>query len=300
MAKVQHNTPNEKRLKRLYGGEGNALMRDRGIDAQTVFDPKDVDKWLKAGVDKTDLQGFDTTDAREPSLRQLGGQLKKGSGLGYVESEPERFVQHGMESFKQLSRFKDEIIGYNSFKKAVEKAWSSHSQGDKGLHHLFKEMTEGDFVALYETSEVQSWVRQAPPDKQKVSQELRGQVITHIMKRYNIERGRATTKYDSLSLVAQDKLLTRFRLRTERQAKRMAQPSRPEGILTTNVSRRGKVHVRTLPQKWTPIQVTFMRNNSQLPPKQLHELYSHVFRTSPRTYTSIRFKRQRLARAQTY
>lgn len=300
MAKVQHNTPNEKRLKRLYGGEGNALMRDRGIDAQTVFDPKDVDKWLKAGVNKTDLKGFDTTDAREPSMRQLGGQLKKGTGLGYVESEPDRFVESGMESFKALSRYKDEITGYDSFKKIVEKAWRSHSTGDKGLHHLFKEMTEGDFVALYETSVVQSWVRQAPRRDERIPQEVQNSIISGLMKRYNIERGRATTKFNELSPPAQQKLIDRFRLRSERDARRRMFVGIPENAQKQTVAYRGRTYVRSKPTKWSPLQETFIRNNSGLPLKDLTDLYRHVFTTSPRTYNSIKFKRQRLARAQIY
>jgi hypothetical protein len=289
---VEHNSDLDA-FGKIFYPEGTNLTRDRNIQAEQVFQPKDVDKWLSEGMNRSDLQDFDTTNAREPSEREIKSKLRSQMGLGYVESEPERFVHPGHETRKLLEAEKGAISDYNTFKEVVKKAWGN----DRSLRDLVKAMNEADYEALFNTRAVQGWVEQNTSDV----------AISGLMQRFNIERGKATTVYGKMTVENRRKVLSSLIQGTNISLKDTSgsaphpapmpiAPPQPIASMSalTQKSRWGTTYTRAKPQKWSDIQIEFVRNNKALPSKAIQGLYNQTF-SQHRSLIAIRNKRRRMA-----
>lgn len=282
MAKVEHNSEVEAVIKQNWYPEGSALMRDRQVTAETVFKPSQVDKWLEAGVNRTDLEGFDTRAAREPSQKKIASTLYKRYGVGYVESDPERFMHPNHVTRRLLEDEKGRIADLKSFREAVQTAWDK----DKSLKNLLKNMTDGDYEALFNTRDVQQWVN-------RNSSEF---IIQGLMQKLNIERGRAEAAYMRLNDEGRQKVMRRLvsggSIRfTRQQAEPEPTPRATGGI--SQRSRGGREYTRSKPAKWTDLQLEFLRSNRGMPRKAIYPLYNATFRDR-RSPGSINTKMKRM------
>jgi len=275
--KVIHNTERERKAMQ-YLPEGHNLDVDRSYTAQTVV--TDINEW-KNKTNRVDLRGFDTKDAKEPSPRKLIKKL----GIGYVESESDRFMRDNQESKRLLERYKTRIVDFQTFKKAVKEAWSK----DMSLRNLLEEMKEKDYEALFNTGEMQSWIKE--------NVEVTG--IQLLMRRMNVGEGRATRVWSKLPQSSKLKILKQGRLKPiGKRSKDVL--STTKGIqreaqrLIEQRARGGSLYSRTRPQRWSELQSRYIINNENLPLTRLLERYNQLFPQSRRTISSLRNKRYRL------
>ena len=283
---VEQNSDRDLTLKKVYFPTGADLQRDRQVRANQVFKPDQVKQWLKTGVNKSDLDGFDTPDAREPSQRQVTSRLHRQGIVNYVESEPERFLHPRHETRKLLDGVKNEMTDYESFKRAVNKAWGS----DKSLSHLVKNMTEADYKALFETDTIKKWVESNGSDF----------IITGIMQRFNVERERATAIYGKMPEQSRQRFASSLLRGNRVTLRHAAEPSTEGRALPPTLAqgirqRRGNTeYTRSKMAKWSMLQVQFLQNNKQLPRKSLYNLYNATF-PEKRTQGSINNKVKRIS-----
>jgi hypothetical protein len=237
-------------------------------------------------MNRSDLKDFDTTNAREPSEREIKSELRRTMGVGYVESEPERFMHPNHETRKLLEEHKAEIGDYASFKEVLNRVWGK----DHSLKDLVKSMTEADYEALFNTSTVKEWV-----DGNTAEITIQG-----LMQRFNIERKKAETVYEKLNVDNRRKILTSLmrgrKITIRPEATQTPAPTTPrfQPPTVTQRSRWGTSYSRAKPLKWQGIQTEFIRNNQALPAKALHALYNQTF-SQPRSIIAVRNKRRRMA-----
>lgn len=264
--------------------KGSSLATDRKIQAQTVFKPNQVDQWLKKGINRSDLQGYDTPDAREPSFKAIRSALHSSQTLGYVESEPDRFMHDRQQTRRLLEGVKDKVVDYRSFKIAVDEAWSK----DKSLKFLVKNMLESDYEALFKTPKVQQWL------KSNTSTAL----IAGLMRRFSVDRDRAQAIYERMNEDSRNKLLAAFMhsrpLRVAPRIEPEPMPRTPSVPLITQRSRSGRSYSRSKPIKWSDMELEFLHNNRQMPLRTLTDLHNNTFSTR-RTLSSIKSRRLRLS-----
>lgn len=288
---VEHNTElddlGKEYLPEGYGGAHkgvDALAIDRGRQAKTVYrDPK---KWLKKGTNMSDLKGFDTTDAREPKTAQIVKELKgihgvTTSGEDALIEEPRRFLKYYDQYLSEND--KSRIVDFETFLEATEKVFRK----DRGLPPLWSNV-EGHFKGLQEvfnTPEIQDMVRKNAD----------GWVIEWIMKRKNVERGRAEGAYNRLSPETKDKLISQFYKKFRggisqlpKTVPRHSEPTQDRVIYW----RGGKRIIAAKPVPWTKLQVDFVRNNRHKGSKWLAEYYAAIF-NKPRSRLAIQSKMYR-------
>lgn len=289
MATPDRGSEEYRHLQQLYPS-GSPLDQDRKHRAQTVFKPNQIDKWLAMGVNRSDLQGYDTPSAREPSKRKIMGTLARAGQVGYVESEPERFVHPTHRTYKLLSEHKDEITSYETFKAAVQKAWNK----DHSLPDLVDNMTEADYQALYKTGTIQKWLES----------NSKGVLVEGLQRRFNIERRRAEAIYERLTPDNRQKLMgslltgRRVQLRQrlpEAEPEPTPRTVAPAQAMLRQRSRGGHEYSRTKPVRWTELEVQFIRSNRQVALQALLALHNQTF-SHRRTLSSLRNKRQRIGR----
>lgn len=286
MVAIEENT-NVDDLGKGYIPEGARLSADRGKQAKTVYD--DPKKWLKHGVNRSDLKGFDTRRAPQKANRRINYE----SGDGYIEQEADRWLRPDQESFKLLNGVKNEIMDYDSFKKALHQAWD----GDNSLRELIsdKYVYEGDFKALFNHPTVQKWL----------NENIENTAIPLIMKLKNVEENKARSVFRGLSAKSRGKLLSRVlsgkKIKIRRRTKydiidgkvQMIKPGQQVKMIT-QVSRGGVSYKRSHPVRWTEMERNFVMNNQGHGLKYVTDIYFRIFSDSKRTKKSISNKFYRI------
>lgn len=272
---VEHNTELDEEGKK-YLPEGMPLSVDRLFDANKITD--DINEW-KDKTNRMDLRHFDTIDAQEPKPKDIvKGITGRTSGEQVLESEPDRLVSKGVAG-ERLAKYKEKIINFETFKKAIESAWAS----DPSLKNLWEEVKgskDDVFMSMYNENIIQKWLA----DNNKDS------MISYLMKRYNVEKGRAERLYTRLPVKRKKTLLN---LIISKQGKvkvvKKKVPKMPKTIRIRQVSRGGTTYLRSKPSRFTELQIDFLLRRQNRPLARIHEEYNSRF-PNYRTESSLRNK----------
>lgn len=279
---VEHNTELDEAGKK-YLPEGHALDVDRQYTANKVT--TDINEW-KDKTSKMDLKGFDTRDAKEPTVKEI---IKRTVGdIPYVQENPEKWLTKGYVSRRLLEQGKNEVHDFASFKEMVKRQWNS----DDSLKSLVENMDkfkDEEYRALFETDEVQSWLNN--------NMESRG--INIIMRKNNIEPHRAKKVWNKLSPMQRSKVLDsakgKFRFSQAKLDKvAVAKPEPKPQNVVTQVSKAGTSYTRQKPVRWSVMQIRMLRNNQNTPLPRLLEQYNSTFPSARRTISSLRNKLYRI------
>lgn len=253
--------------------EGLALATDRGKKAPVV----PLEEW-KGKHNRTDLQGYDTPDAKERSKISVIKDLKgiRGhttSGEDAMIEEPERFLKYYNQQLtkEELSK----IIDFQSFKEATRKVF----QKDPSLPTLWENIhgREAGLKEVFKTDAVQQWI----------NQNSESFVIDYIMAKKNVGRLKAQSSYNRLSLKQKNRLISKV-IRGVPIKIRARQERIPRIKLITQI-RDGKPYQRTKPVRWTDMQENFVRNNKSRGLKWVTDYYNNIF-PDARTKRSVQNK----------
>lgn len=282
---VRHNTAFDRMGKR-YLPEGHALDIDRAFTSETVV--TDINEW-KDRTNKVDLKNYDTKDAQEPSVKEV---LKKETGMTSGDEamieEPERFLNSGTRTRELIEGIKDKIVNFESFKKYMEEAF----RGDDSLRYLVGKGNRGGnpsddgFKAIFNTKEVQKWLKENTGDIG----------VRYLMKRYNIEHGRATNVWNRMNDNQRSNVLSRASGIRIVKSKITKEPVVRKQTIPKikQTSRRGTSYERAKPTRWTQNEIRFIASRRRMPLPRILEEYNSFFRNKPRTISSIRNKIYRL------
>lgn len=264
--------------------DGFRLEKDRSRNAKIVLDPNKPShykKW-KSAPNKTDLKGFDTKKQKEKSTRKI----LKSLNVGYIESDPERFVAEGYETRRLIDSVSKNIYDKESMIKAVTEVWKK----DSSLKSFWREqdwIKKSDWDALFKTNYIQNLVK-----KNTVIP-----LLKQIQKQYNVSQTKAEAIYNKLPQAKKDQLIKQqvsgIKIPSRKKMKK-ARPiydSLPKA--KRQKSRTGTYYVRTKPQKWSSMQETFLRNNIHQKVDDLLRTYNNTFSTK-RTKSSLSTKYYRL------
>jgi len=266
----------EERLKETYP-EGRALDLDRTFDAQTMLDPnkpEDVRRWAER-KNKVDLAGFDDRSGREPSKKDVLKRTIRGdSGDVVLQTEPERLVDGNSVAGKLIERMKDKIVDYDSFIKAVKKAWGE----DDSLSNMLDFVSyDSSFKEMFRNPIIQGYVRDNTTPT----------MINYIMKKFGVEPVRASRIVNKLPSNVRAKLF--YKARQTRLPKIRLPKSRPTRTQRTQ---------RTQRRRWSEEELRILRANRTLPPVRVAEIFNNVTGFN-RSYFSIRNKLYRIRRDDT-
>jgi len=264
--------------------DGFRLESDRSRNAKVILDPNnpsDYKKWKKA-PNKTDLKGFDTKKEKEKSTKQV----LKSLNVGYIESDPERFVAEGYETRRLIDSVANKIYDRDSMIKALTEVWKS----DTSLKSFWQDQEwigKRDWDALFKTTYIQNLVK-----KNTIVP-----LLKQIQKQFNVSEGKAQAIFNKLPQRKKDQLInqqiTGIKIPTRRKQPK-ARPifdSLPKA--KRQKSKKGNYYVRTKPQKWSSMQETFLRNNINQKVDDLVKIYNNTFSTK-RTKSSLQTKYYRI------
>lgn len=274
MVKVQHDSDLEREAKK-YLPEGMALSVDRFKDAEIIHD--DINKW-KNNTNRSDLRHFDTKDAREPKVKDIVKRLTgKTSGEQILQSEPDRLVGQGRAG-DLLNQYKKGIVNFESFKKAIELAWKK----DASLKNLWKEVKgskDDVFKEMFNTTVVQQWLKD----------NNYGDIVSSLMKKFNIGQKRAERLYARLPPKKQQSLLNRVIEGKKPRLVKAVAVKKPKIVKITQVSKAGTSYSRVKPQRWTTNELRFILSRRNRPVERVLEEYNSFFPEN-RTISSLRNK----------
>jgi len=273
---VQHNTPFDQKAKEVLP-EGTRLTTDRYFKAKDTT--TDFEEWKK-NPRRRDLQGFDTPDAKEPSIRQATEDLT-GMPTGYqaLMAEPERFIDPSYESGRLLEGEKDNIYDLQSFVAAVKRSWSN----DPSLPNLL-ESVSGDepFIKMFEQKKVQDWVAQ-------------NLGYSYLQKKLNIEPQRAKSVWNNLTIKQRMNVLKKankpIRIKTKKvktaTIKRIRQ-----------VSAKGIEYKRSKPKRFSEMEIEFIQSRKNQSYRSIISDYQKYFGRKGilRSESSLKNKIYRLKR----
>jgi len=262
------------------------LESDRGRNAKVVLNPdkpKEFKRW-KDATNKTDLKGFDTKKEKEKSIREINKSLH----LGYIESDPERFVREGHETRRLIDSVKDKIFDKESMIKAVSEVWKKESS----LKSFWKEqdwIKKRDWEALFNTSHLQSIIKQNSVLP----------LVKMIQKQYNINVNKAQAIYDKLPQRKKNQLIQKHILGIKKPKTKTIKVKKARPIFDSlpkakrQKSKAGTYYIRTKPQKWSAMQQKFLKNNQNQKVDDLVRIYNNTF-SAKRTKSSLYTKLYRL------
>ena len=194
--------------------------------------------------------------------------------------EPERFLKYYEQ---QLS--KDEmrkIVDFESFLKATKETFNR----DNSLPNLWDDVngkTKG-LMEIFNTRKVQDLI----------IKNSRTFIIDYIMKKKNIERGRAESVFSKLSPRKQSKLIKKFTKGSKIRISQQKTKSQINNMKMIQQTRGGKTYYRTKPTRWTQMQERFIKNNKQKGVRWVTEYYNRIFIDNKRTKSSIQNKYYRV------
>lgn len=278
MAKIEHNTRLDDIGKSILT-DPHALAVDRGKSAEVV---DSVDEWKKRGTNRSDLKGFDTK-IKPKTAEKATRRLLYDQGVGYVEQEPDRFLRGDQQSRKLLEQNKDKILDYETFKQVLKQSWGQDTSLNQLVNGTYAK--ESDFKALFEQGIVQQWLQQ----------NIENTAIPVLMRKLNIEEGRARMVWSKLPARKRGKLLTKINKGQKLKIKRKTViPALKEGrVKLIEYQRGGKTYNRSKPVKWTAMQEKFIVNNRSKGLKWVTQFYNRIF-DNPRTQGSISNKYYRM------
>jgi len=266
--------------------DGFKLEKDRSYNAKVVLDPDNpanFKRWKK-NTNKVDLRGFDTRKEKELSLRQV---LKKSS-LGYIESEPDRFVAEGYETRRLIDSIADKIYDKESMIKEITSVWKR----DNGLRSFWDSgewITKGDWEALFKTGYIQGIIKNNVVEP----------VLSAIRDKYKVSDFKARQVFEKLSEEKINLIYQATRRGKIKQIKIIKKKKTINPILASiprakrQMSKGGIFYQRTKPQIWSKMQEKFLINNSKQPILDLFKVYNSTFSVK-RTMGSLQNKIYRL------
>ncbi len=265
---------------------GVRLEQDRGRNAKIIHSPtkKGKQAWAK-NPNKSDLKGFDTKDRKQPSKKKIGNLL----GLGYIETDPDRFVADGYVTRQLIDSVSDEIIDLDSLKQAVTKAWKTDNSL-KSFWDKQNELKNADWEALLKTGHIQKIIKN----------NTMLPVIKAIQKKFNIDSLKAKQVYDKMPSHTKEKLLKQSVSKgtiSKPKPKIVAKKQQSMIDLIPKIkqqkSKKGNFYQRTKPQKWSKMQELFLSNYKTEKIETVFKMYNDSFSTK-RTKNSLQNKIYRL------
>jgi len=216
------------------------------------------------------------------------GYNSRGRAIGsdYVSQEPDRFVRQGQVTKKLIDNVKDKFVNFESFKLNVTQEWNK----DTSLQNLINSMTQKDWQSLYNTSEVQSMIKNNTEIKARI----------YLAKKLNVSEQKAGVLLGKMTKERYRKFLNNVNSTDRAYDLLMAKQTQPKtqaqtyNIMTLHqTARSGKKYERSKPQRWTDEQVTFLKNYNGFRAKDIEPLYNRFF-ANKRTTNSISTKVLRL------
>lgn len=279
----------QEKIKKKWFPESHALDTDRGILAKDVYSYKTVEQFNKWKKDpsRSDLRGFDTPDVKESSIREVLKKISgRASGEDVLLSEPERFTDLSTEAGRMLLKYKDHITNFDSFKKAVEMAWSKDGDSIKNLYDsITKGRLDSVLKPMFESSTIQGWLKH----------NRRGDMVNYIMKKYRVSQKRATRVFDKLTPRGKDRIL---KVINSKQPKinivKIKQAKKPRIVQIRQLSKSGTIYKRTKPSRWDKNQIKFIESNKYKSLDMLLKDYNNFFKKNNRTISSLRNKIYRM------
>jgi len=266
------------------------------VDRALVAKKKPLSEWKKDTA-RADWDSYDTP-SRRPLPTKRGGLKGKhhtsSSAEAAMMDEPERFVKQGQESRRLLEKIKDNFYDLDSFKKEARKALGDDKGGfDQFIADMDSKGSNRGYEALFNTPVVQQWLKE----------NTQGAAIGYLRNRFKISDTKAKSIYGKLSEKNRMKVIessfTGKRIRIKQMptvvVRGVTKPSIPVRPRIRQVSRTGTSYLRTKPQRFTELEIRFMRNNAQrMSLVRLLEAHRSTFLQTPRTILSLKNKVTRL------
>lgn len=196
--------------------------------------------------------------------------------------------------FVTQSGIKDKFYDFDSFKKAARKALADDRGGfDAFISDMDAKGGNRGWEALYNTTIVKGWLKE----------NTQGSAVAWLRNRFKISETKAKSVYNRLSEKNKTKVVEasltgkRVRIRpiptvTERGQRKPYIPARPR---VRQVSRTGTSYLRTKPQRFTDLELRFLRNNApRMSLVRLLEAHRGTFMQTPRTLLSLKNKVRRI------
>lgn len=244
--------------------EGTELDRDRQFRAEEVLDPnqeRNIRRW-RDNRDRVDLEGFDTPSAREPTIREVVRQIS-GAGIRYIADQavngkaPDKFIEDAYEAGRLIKQKQGKITDFQSMKKAIRDAWSD----DPGLSGLTHNLKEEDWLVMFNHPKMQQYM----------SNNIKPIIVDWVMRKFGVEPNKASRIADKLSNRVRGKLYQRIKANRVPRIQLAPVRKRP----TTRGS-------------WSEQEMNLLRNNTDLSPSAMVQLYNRAFRTKARSEQAIK------------
>jgi hypothetical protein len=257
------------KLKGLYP-EGRALEMDRRFEAEDTKEPPitedKIDFW-KRNKSSSDIRGFDTPEAREPTDRAIIKDIG-GGGKGLYIADHNTNANYAADKFIDPKRYKlgkliyeerKSIMDFNTMKQAIVRAWSRDGQVRDLVNYNMK---QEDWLSLWRHPIMQRYVEE----------NTHPILIRFIMQRYRVEPVKASRVANKLSVTQRNKLV--------------------RSILSGKAST--KAHKQKITSRtWTAEELSFFRANKSQPKDKIVSNYRGVF-DSERSDDTIQRKFQSL------
>lgn len=252
---------------------GQALAVDRSTTSKTVV--FDIGQW-KHKVNVRDFSGYDVK-RRENKTRDSLGELVDNP------KEAERISDYLLG--KKGSGKVYTITDFDSFKKAFKEEFSHEGYAGTRLWDTLSEQ-EDYLLKIYATSPLQT----------KVTIDGKGGRVTDLMSKFKIGRSTALAMY---SQIRQNEvnLVQKGMLPIDERSSVLPVALVPVAKLQTlsqKIKQGGITYQRSSPRRFTEPQERFLRQNKEMPIKQLTAQFNLVWKDSNKTQTALYFKRYRL------
>jgi len=256
---------------------GQSLAVDRGRTAQTIV--FDVGKW-KHRVNVVDFSGYDVRRKNMP-------EKKRNSVEELIDNPEEADRLNDYLTGKKGSGKQYKISNFDDFKKAFREEFTREGYAGTRLWEVIGDQ-EDLMLKLYATTTIQN----------KVTTDSKEGRVNQLMTQYHVSKSTANNMYEQIrkneTQLVQKGMLPIIQ-RTTYLTPEVSLGAAPRRVTISQRSKEGGVtYQRAKPQKFNAPQERFLRQNKDMPMKELTATYQTIWKDENRTPSSLYYKRYRL------